>query len=104
MKRIYFLGTCDKCKKMLANFPEKEQFELIDIKKNGLSMSDLDTMYALTNSYTALFSKVARKYKEMNLSQKELSESEIRDLILSDYTFLKRPVRINGNEIMVGKL
>jgi arsenate reductase len=104
MKRIYFLGTCDKCRKMLGNFPEKEQYELIDIKKNGISPSDLDMMHALTNSYAALFSKVARKYKELNLAQKELSEHDIQKLILSDYTFLKRPVRINGNEITVGKL
>jgi arsenate reductase len=33
-----------------------------------------------------------------------LSEAEIRELILSEYTFLKRPVIIKNNQIFVGNL
>jgi arsenate reductase-like glutaredoxin family protein len=38
----------------------------------------------------------------MNLKDKQLSENEIRDLILGEYTFLRRPVIIIGNRIFIG--
>jgi len=42
------------------------------------------------------------KYKELNLGNKDLSETDIKKLILDEYTFLKRPVIIINSEIFVG--
>ena len=104
MKRIYTLKTCDKCRRLLSELENKDTFEIIDIKSQGYSEADLEKMYQRAGSYHALFSKVAKKYKEMRLSERQLKEEEMRDFILSDYTFLKRPIMINDNEILVGKL
>jgi len=49
-----------------------------------------------------LFSKRARKYKELGLKNRKLSDSEIRQLILSEYTFLKRPVLLFNGQIFIG--
>ena len=38
----------------------------------------------------------------MNLKSKSLSETDFRQLILDEYTFLKRPVFIVDNEIFIG--
>jgi len=38
----------------------------------------------------------------MNLKGKSLSETDFRQLILDEYTFLKRPVFIVDNEIFIG--
>jgi arsenate reductase len=89
---------------MLSQLENKDTFEIIDIKSQGYSEADLEKMCQLAGSYHALFSKVAKKYKEMRLSERQLKEEEMRDFILSDYTFLKRPIMINDNEILVGKL
>ena len=61
-------------------------------------------MKELAVSYEALFSKRAIKYKTLGLKDKKLSEAEMRQFILDEYTFLKRPVRVNGNAIYIGKL
>ena len=55
-------------------------------------------------SYEALFSKRAIKYKTLGLKDKQLTEQEMRQFILDEYTFLKRPVRIDGQQIFIGKL
>ncbi|MGA9325762.1 MAG: ArsC/Spx/MgsR family protein, partial [Salegentibacter sp.] len=53
-------------------------------------------------SYEALFSKRARLYREKGLQDEELTEDRYKHLILEHYTFLKRPVIINNDEIFIG--
>ncbi len=59
-------------------------------------------MYALSGSYEALFSKRAKKYKQMDLKDQKLNEQDYKQLILNDYTFLKRPVVIIEDRIFIG--
>jgi arsenate reductase len=59
-------------------------------------------MKELAGSYEALFSRRALKYREWGLNEKQLSEKEYRQYILDEYTFLKRPVVINGKDIFIG--
>lgn len=56
----------------------------------------------MAGSYEALFSRRALKYKELGLKDKKLTEKDYRKLILQEYTFLKRPVIINGKKIFIG--
>ncbi len=79
-----------------------DDFEVVDIKKNPLDESQLLELYAITESYEALFNKRARKYKEMGLKEKNLDENEYKAYLLKDYTFLKRPVFIVNGNIFVG--
>ena len=41
-------------------------------------------------------------YKRQGLDKKTLAETDYHDLILSEYTFLKRPVIMIGEKIFVG--
>ena len=59
-------------------------------------------MKKLAGSYEKLFSKRALLYKTMQLKEKKLSENEMHDLILQEYTFLKRPVIIFDERIFIG--
>lgn len=59
-------------------------------------------MAKMTGSYETLFSRRAMKYKSMGLKDKNLSEEDYRQLILEEYTFLKRPVIIVDKQIFVG--
>ncbi|MDO3693818.1 ArsC/Spx/MgsR family protein [Wenyingzhuangia sp. chi5] len=101
MKKIYYLKTCDTCKRIL-NQLNLDGFEIQEIKSNPVNAEQLQEMYALTNSYEELFNKRARLYKEQGLKDKNLSEEDYKNYILSEYTFLKRPVAIIENEIFVG--
>ena len=77
---------------------------LENFKKRFLGKNDLDFMKELAGSYEALFSKRAIKYTSLGLKEKNLSEQEMRQFILDEYTFLKRPVRVDGKHIFIGKL
>jgi len=79
-----------------------EGVEIQEIKTVPVTSVQLQEMYQHTNSYEALFNKRAKLYREQGLKDKNLSEQEYQELILSEYTFLKRPVAIVENEIFVG--
>lgn len=102
MKKLFYLSTCDTCKRMMKGWDLPDELELQDIKARAISESDLDEMAERAGSYENLFSKRARLYKERGLAQKSLSEADFRGLLLEHYTFLKRPVLLWENEIFIG--
>lgn len=65
-------------------------------------MAQLEEMKSLSGSYESLFSKRAKKYKQMDLKNQNLEEKDYRQLILEEYTFLKRPVAIINSNIFIG--
>lgn len=78
------------------------EFDLQEIKIQPITPKQLDTLYQLTQSYEVLFSKRAKKYTEMKLKDKKLTETDIRQLILEEYTFLKRPVIVCNQKVTIG--
>ena len=101
MKKVYYLKTCDTCKRIMKSI-DLEEFEFQEIKNQTISMSQLDEMQSLSGSYESLFSRRAKKYASMGLKDQQLNEIDFKQLILSDYTFLKRPVIISGGLIFIG--
>ncbi|SFW53042.1 arsenate reductase family protein [Cellulophaga fucicola] len=102
MKKIYYLSTCDTCKRILKELQPLNGFVLQDIKTDTITDTQVTEMHSLSGSYESLFSKRARLYKEKGLADKELQEADYKDLILEHYTFLKRPVIIVDNAIFIG--
>jgi arsenate reductase-like glutaredoxin family protein len=101
MKKIYYLKTCDTCRRILKTMDTSE-YILQEIKTEPITVNQLDELYSLTKSYEVLFSKMAKKYKQMDLKSQTLTEKDYRQLILEEYTFLKRPVIVNKKEVYVG--
>ncbi len=101
MKKIYYLKTCDTCRRILKEMDTSE-FILQEIKTEPITAKQLDELFALTNNYEILFSRSAKKYREMDLKSQQLTEKDYRQLILDAYTFLKRPIIVNGDEVYVG--
>lgn len=103
MKKIYHLGNCTTCQAIIRETGiDKKGFDMQDIKTEPITPAQLDEMKKLMGSYEKLFSRRALKYKEMGLKNKTLAEKDYRQLILDEYTFLKRPVVIIGNTIFSG--
>lgn len=102
MKKIYYLSTCDTCRKIIQRLGGLHDFEKQDIKAEAITSVQLKEMKDLAGSYEALFSRRAIKYKEMGLKDLELKENDYKRLILEEYTFLKRPVIISGKHIFAG--
>jgi arsenate reductase len=101
MKKAYYLKTCDTCKRIL-NEVNTDGFDIQEIKTNPVTENQLQEMYTLTNSYEALFNKRARLYKSEGLKDKNLEENDFKELLLKEYTYLKRPVFIVDDLIFVG--
>ncbi|MDO8999259.1 MAG: ArsC/Spx/MgsR family protein [Bacteroidota bacterium] len=103
MNKIFYLSSCDTCKRIINELELKEKaFKFQDIKTEKITISQLEELKNKTGSYEALFSKIARKYKELKLNEKKLTEEEMKNLILKEYTFLKRPVILINEKIFVG--
>lgn len=102
MKKVYYLKTCDTCKRIIKSLPSTDNMIFQDIKEDSITVKQLEEMYALSNSYEKLFSKRAKLYKERNLKDENLSENDYKNFILEHYTFLNRPVFIIENKIFIG--
>ena len=103
MKKIYYLSTCDTCKRIISDLSlKKKGFVFQDIKTEKITVKQLEEMKRLSGSYESLFSRIARKYKELNLGTKKLTEADCKNYILQEYTFLKRPVILVNDSIFIG--
>ena len=102
MKKVYYLKTCSTCIRILKELNLSSDFELQDIKTEPITVKQLEHMKKLAGSYESLFSKRAKLYKEMDLKNINLSESDYKHYILDHYTFLSRPVIIMDNKIFIG--
>ena len=101
MNKVYFLQTCDTCKRILKEV-NTNGFERQEIKSNPVNVTQLEEMHQRSGSYEALFNKRAKLYKALDLKNKTLSEADYRQYILEEYTFLKRPVFMLKDSIFIG--
>lgn len=102
MKKFIYLSTCDTCKRIKKELGIDEKWDLQDIKKNPVSIDQLEEIRKHANSYEELVNKRAQKFKAGGYSTKSMSEDDWKALILTDYTFIKRPIAIINNEYFIG--
>lgn len=100
-KTVFYLKTCGTNKKIMAELNLKDWTHR-EIKSQAISEAELETMHQLAGSYDALFSKRSQEIKKRAIDVKNLSEEDKKQLILSHYSFLKRPVFIDDNVIFIG--
>ena len=102
MQKIYYLSTCDTCKRVMTEIDIPSYFIKQDIKTRPLTAKELEELVVLSGNYESLFSRRAKLYQERNLKNKKLEEQDFKNLILEHYTFLKRPVIVNKDNIFIG--
>ena len=102
MKKIYHLSNCNTCQKIISQINPSEETILQDIKIENIDATTLDWLKDKVGSYEALFSKRAIKYRSLGLNEMNLTEEDYRKYILEEYTFLKRPFMINGENVFIG--
>ena len=102
MKKIYHLSTCSTCQRIIKEINPATDVSLQDIKVENIDAATLDWIKEKVGSYEGLFSKRAMKFRAMGLHEQQLSEADYRRFLLEEYTFLKRPFMINGEEVFIG--
>jgi len=103
MKHVFYLDSCSSCRRIIRDVNPGDDFVLQNLKQTPISESQVDFLASATGSYESLFNKQARKYREMELFKRELSESEYKSLLLQEYTFLKRPIFVLDSNVFVCK-
>jgi arsenate reductase len=101
---FYWLPGCSTCKKA-KSFIERHgirDFQLRDIKENPLSRDEVENLAKLVGGADELFSRRAVKYRELKLNERELSKTEMLDLMADEYTFLKRPILVLKGKAIAG--
>ncbi len=102
MNKIYYLASCDTCRKIIKSLPQEHNLIFQDIKQDPITEEQLEEMYQLSGSYEILFSKKAQLYKSLGLKDKNLTEADFKKYILEHYTFLSRPIFIIHGVIYIG--
>ncbi|CAM3676617.1 arsenate reductase [Flavobacterium saliperosum S13] len=102
MDKIYYLASCDTCRKIIKSLPNTNRLVFQDIRQDPITPEQLEEMHQLSGSYEALFSKKAQLYKSMDLKNKNLTEADYKKYLLEHYTFLSRPVFIINGKIYIG--
>jgi arsenate reductase len=100
-RKIYHLSTCDTCRKIFSEV-DIPGATMVNIREEMVDKETLQWLHKKVGSYEGLFNKRAQKLKDMSPAQKPVKETDFKRLILQDYTFLKRPVVICGDEVWVG--
>lgn len=101
-KKVFYLKTCSTCTRIIKDLDIENEFDFQNVKEEKISLEQLEELASLSKSYEALFNKRSQKYKALGLKDKNLSEEEIKNYILEEYTFLQRPVFLIGNKIFIG--
>ena len=95
--------TCQKAKKWLDD--NKIDYELRDIKENNPSLEELTTWYNMSGlPLKKFFNTSGLLYKSMELKDKlpTMSEEEQLKLLAKDGMFVKRPLVIGNDFVLVG--
>lgn len=100
--KVYYLSTCDTCKRIMKEVGIDDSFEQQDIKTNPITEDQVEELYKQTQSYEALINKRARKLKDILLENPITTDADYKKLLLMDYTFLKRPVFVIESQLFVG--
>ena len=102
MKKIYYLNSCSTNQRILKEINPGKDVEMQNIKEENIDAKTLDWLKEKVGSYEALFSRKAMKYRSLGLNEMKLTEADYRKYMLEEYTFLKRPFMINGDEVFIG--
>lgn len=102
--RVYGLPHCTTCVKALEYLREKQVgIESVrDLKVHPLTMNEVRDLAAKVGSVEMLFSRRAMKYRQMGLHDRQLTEEEMVRLMSEEYTFVTRPVIVNGGRATAG--
>jgi arsenate reductase (glutaredoxin) len=79
-----------------------QTWEIIDIKQTPIKENVIDAIKNQSGSYEAFFSKRAIKYQELKKEGKILTDTDYKNLMLSEYTFLQRPICLIDDIYYVG--
>ena len=101
---FYGLPNCTTCQKALRrlDYHKVTNVKKRNIKEEPLIRAEVERLATMLGGAENLFSRRSVKYRELGLKDKEISKTEMLDLMASDYTFLKRPILVANDKAIAG--
>lgn len=102
---IYVKPTCTTCRKVLKILRESEaEFDSINYFEEPLNEKTLTNLVkSLGIPPRDLLRKNESIYKELGLSKKDLTDSEIISLMVEHPNLLQRPIVVKGNNVILAR-
>ena len=102
MKAIFYLSTCNTCVRILKEWQAPTVFEMRNVKDKPLNADELRYLRERTSSFESLFNRRSQQYRAQGWHEKDMKESDYEALLLSHYSFLKRPLLVDGDLLFIG--
>lgn len=102
MLHIAGIKNCNKIRDTKKWMEEHDvEFEFIDIKKDPLSRDELKEL-ELKVGLDVLVNRRGRKWRDLGLADKDLTDEELFEQLLEHQTMIKRPVLLKDESVLVG--
>lgn len=102
MLHIAGIKNCNKIRETKKWMKEHDvDFEFIDVKKDPLTREELKEL-EFKVGLDVLVNKRGRKWRDLGLAKKDLSDEELFDQLLEHQVMIKRPVLIKEESVLVG--
>jgi arsenate reductase-like glutaredoxin family protein len=103
MKDLFiYLDSCNTCQRIKGELELPESVALQNTKEDPVTAEQLEFLREQAGSYEALFNRRAQLYRGRNLHEKQLTETDYKELLLDHYTFIKRPILIYNDKAYIG--
>ena len=102
MNTYIYLSTCNTCMRILKELNLPEGTKIQDVKYEPISQIQLDALYDVTQSYEQLINKRSRVFQALNKAGKTLDETGYKQLLVNEYSCLKRPILHWENTFYLG--
>lgn len=100
--QFIYLATCNTCKRIMKELNLTEDIQLQNTKDHSINLEQLEFLKEQAGSYEALFNRRSQQYRGRGLHEKQLGESDYKELLLDHYSFLKRPILIFNEVAYIG--
>lgn len=102
MIQVYGIKNCNKVRDTFSWLEDNGvEYEFIDLKKEPLKREELRSLVNQIG-LDVLVNKRGMKWRQLGLKDKNLSDSELFDVLLENQTMIKRPVLVREQAILVG--
>lgn len=105
VEEFYWLPYCSTCTKAEQHLKDAgiKIKKYINLKEEPVTKATVKKLIKLAGGTEAIFSKRAMKYRAWGLHEKTLSDDEMLDYMVQEYTFIKRPVLVTSDkQILAG--
>lgn len=103
MITLYGIKNCDTVKKTRRWLEANNcDYHYHDFRSDGLDPGTLDA-WLQAHDWNTLLNRRSTTWKQLSEAErKAVDESNVRDLLLSNPTLIKRPVTVSGRTVLIG--